>query len=158
MGERGPAPKPQALKKKQGTYRPDRDGGATVAKSTKPRCPSFLGQAAKKEWHRIANPLYDAGLLRGVDRSLLAAYCDAYGTWVEMVIDLKREDPVNVTDKNFMQANPKIKIANQAKADMLRLAKEFGMTPSARGRIVADDSGKTNEQQLADILFAAVNE
>ena len=156
MGKRGPAPKPQAIKKTQGTYRPDRDGGVHIADNTKPRCPAFLGVAAKREWRRLATPLHEAGLLKSVDRSLLAAYCDAYGTWVEMTVDLKREPTVNITDNNFMQANPKIKIANQAKADMLRLAKEFGLTPSARGRIVTGD-GAAKEESLAEILFNAVN-
>lgn len=159
MGRRGPAPKPQAVKKLQGTHRADRDGGADAAvDDRKPQCPRWLGTAAKREWARISKPLHDAGLLTYVDRVALAMYCDAYGRWVETVLSLKGEPAVLQTDKGYMYPHPLVKLEQQYKTDVLRMAREFGMTPSARARVVVGDGGQAQEVSLADLLFEAIGE
>ena len=40
-----------------------------------PTCPACLGDEARKEWKRLARELAELGLLTGLDRGLLAAYC-----------------------------------------------------------------------------------
>lgn len=155
MGRRGPAPLPQAVKKTRGTYRADRDGGADDAFSDKrPTCPSFLGQAAKKEWRRLVNELHDAGLLRLVDRSMLAAYCDSYGRWVEATVELQQTSLVAETAKGYRYPEPLLKIAENAKSEMLRIGREFGLTPSARARVIVNKPGEPKQLSLADEIFA----
>jgi len=110
-----------------------------------PTPPSFLCDEAKVEWGRICNTLYRAGLMTEVDRAALAAYCQSYGMWERAERALERmasKDQINhalmvkTTNGNAIQ-NPLHGIANKAKADMVRYAAEFGMTPSARVRVDA---------------------
>jgi phage terminase small subunit len=50
-----------------------------------PECPAALGPTAKEEWDRLAGELDKLRILTALDRSALAAYCNAYGLWVEAV-------------------------------------------------------------------------
>jgi hypothetical protein len=54
-----------------------------VAPDALPRCPAHLSDVARKEWRRIATPLYRMGVLSVTDRAALAAYCQAWARWVE---------------------------------------------------------------------------
>lgn len=118
----------------------------------RPMPPEFLNDDAKVEWGRVVDKLYSAGLMTELDRSVLAAYCQAYGRWAQAERALARmaeRDTVNsalmvkTTNGNAVQ-NPLVGTANKAKADMVRYALEFGMSPSARSKVNAtpDDHEK----------------
>ncbi len=149
--------KPQAQKKLEGTYRPDRDAGIDDRLSDKkPTCPAWLDKYAKSEWRRIAGDLYDAGLLKYADRAAMAAYCQAYGRWraAEELVQ-KSGLLIKTTNGNVIQ-NPAVGIANKAFAAMVKVSKEFGMTPAARSRLVIYGNSEP-ETTLADTLFAMAN-
>ncbi|MGH6897699.1 MAG: P27 family phage terminase small subunit [Geminicoccaceae bacterium] len=55
-----------------------------------PTCPACLGDEARKEWQRLARELSALGLLTGLDRAMLAAYCQAHALWVEAVASIER--------------------------------------------------------------------
>jgi P27 family predicted phage terminase small subunit len=91
-------------------------------------------------------------VLAKTDRAALGAYCQAYGRWqqAEAALSLMaardnvtRGLMINTTNGNAVQ-NPLVGTANKAMADMVRFAAEFGMTPSARTRIKADERGEEN--------------
>jgi P27 family predicted phage terminase small subunit len=109
--------------------------------------PPFLNEDALAEWERVAGLLFTAGLMTELDRAVLAAYCQAYGRWAEAERALARmaaKDEANralmvkTVGGNAIQ-NPLVGIANKAKADMVKYAVEFGMTPSARAKVAAGD-------------------
>ena len=110
-----------------------------------PSPPPHLSDEAKVEWSRVAQELFKIGLLSGVDRAALAAYCQAYARWVQAertIAEMAKRDQltgglmIKTTNGNAIQ-NPLVGTANKAAADMVRYAAEFGMTPSARSRIHA---------------------
>jgi len=110
-----------------------------------PAVPAHLTDDAKVEWGRVSDELYKIGLLSGIDRAALAAYCQAYGRWVaaeRAIATMAAGDTltagllIKTTNGNAIQ-NPLVGTANKAMADMVRYAAEFGMTPSARSRINA---------------------
>lgn len=110
-----------------------------------PAPPPHLADEAKVEWGRVSEELYKIGLLSGIDRAVLAAYCQSYARWVRAeraIAEMGKEDlltgglMIKTTNGNAIQ-NPLVGIANKAAADMVRYAAEFGMTPSARSRITA---------------------
>ena len=64
MGSRGPAPKPQALKKLQGNPgRRKLNAAEPTPDSALPACPAWLNAEAKREWKRVSATLHVAGLL-----------------------------------------------------------------------------------------------
>jgi P27 family predicted phage terminase small subunit len=110
-----------------------------------PDPPAELNADAQAEWKRVSRDLYDCGLLKGVDRIALAAYCQAVGRWQQAeraLAEMAKNDPltggllIKTSNGNAIQ-NPIVGIANKAMADMVRYCIEFGMTPSARSRIEA---------------------
>lgn len=110
-----------------------------------PTPPDFLCVVARAEWDRVAADLYKVGLLTELDRVALAAYCSAYARYVKAEHALERmaeEDPagggltITTTHGNVIQ-NPLLGVANRAKADALRAAAAFGMTPASRSGVEA---------------------
>lgn len=142
----GRKPKPTHLKLVTGNpgRRPLPKAEAKVVPAL-PSPPPHLSDEAKVEWGRVSEELFKVGLLSGVDRAALAAYCQAYARWVQAeraIAKLAEHDPITgglltrTTNGNAIQ-NPLVGTANKAMQDMVRYAAEFGMTPSARSRIQA---------------------
>jgi P27 family predicted phage terminase small subunit len=100
-----------------------------------PHCPACLGDEARKEWKRLAKELADLGLLTGLDRGLLAAYCQAHALWVEAVSSIARYGTMVKSPNGFPMQSPSVAVANKQVDIMVRIASEFGMTPSSRTRI-----------------------
>ncbi len=143
----GRKPKPTHLKLVTGNpgKRPMPRAEAKVVPAL-PSPPPHLADEAKVEWGRISDDLFKVGLLSHIDRAALAAYCQAYGRWVQAeraLAEMAKRDQltgglmIKTTNGNAIM-NPLVGIANKAAADMVRYAVEFGMTPSARSRINAE--------------------
>jgi P27 family predicted phage terminase small subunit len=155
---RGRKPKPSHLKLVTGNpgKRPVNDFEAAPQRDL-PLPPTELNDDAKVEWGRVSGELYRVGLLSAVDRATLAAYCQAYGRWMqaERVLGaMAKKDSetlglmVTSAKGNPIQ-NPLIGVANKAMADMAHYAIEFGMTPSARSRIKASPPDEKANNPLA---------
>lgn len=120
----------------------------------------MLSGEALIEWRRVSQCLFDVGCLSRIDRSVLSAYCMAYGRWLQAEEALERcaqQDPVTHglmvrTEKGGLKQNPLIVTARNAAGDMLRYAAEFGMTPAARTRVHAEQNPKENDP--AEKFFA----
>ena len=84
------------------------------------------------------HPLYEAGLLSLADRAALAAYCQAYGRWVEAEERLKDTPTLLKTPSGYAQQSPWLTVANKQLELMGRYMSELGLTPVARTRLAAD--------------------
>jgi P27 family predicted phage terminase small subunit len=152
----GPAPLPTAVKKLRGNpggrkLNPEPDFGT----DRKPACPAWLDKDAKAEWRAVVNRLYDAGIVKSVDRSVLAAYCVAFSRWRRFEKAAQEfKLPVLKSEGGNWYMNPAILMAQSAMKEMLACAAQLGMTPSARSKIVT--SRPVKEKTLADILFDGV--
>lgn len=100
-----------------------------------PRCPGHLNPAAATEWRRIARALQSAGVLTTFDRAALAAYCQAWGRWVEAEERLRETPPLVKTPSGYVQQSPWLLIANKQLELMGRYMVELGLTPAARSRV-----------------------
>ena len=129
-------------------------------KKALPPPPDALDDFAKHEWTRTAADLNKLGLLTTLDHAALAAYCQAYSTFVQARAAIKRMaalDPVThglmikTSNGNAIQ-NPLVGTANKAANDMVRFAAEFGMTPSARSRIAAGAAAREDEDPAAEFF------
>jgi P27 family predicted phage terminase small subunit len=79
--------------------------------------------------------LHAAGLLTGVDRAALAAYCVTWARWVKAEEHLQSDKYTFTTEKGYEGQSPWIGIANSALTLMHKYMVEFGMTPSSRSRV-----------------------
>ena len=104
-----------------------------------PPCPTCLGDEARKEWQRLAKELAELGLLTGLDRGLLAAYCQAHALWVEAVSSVGRYGTMVKSPNGYPMQSPYVAVANKQVDIMVRIAAEFGMTPGSRTRIRVGD-------------------
>jgi P27 family predicted phage terminase small subunit len=147
---RGRKPKPTHLKLIEGNpgKRPIHAGKERLV-TAMPDPPDHLNDDARAEWERVAHGLHALRLLEMVDRAALAAYCTAYARWVQAeraIAEMAKRDlltgglMIKTSNGNAIQ-NPLVGTANKAASDMVRYAAEFGMTPSARVRLVVDGSG-----------------
>ena len=100
-----------------------------------PTCPSHLLPSAKAEWKRLARELHDLGVITRLDRAALAAYCQAYGRWVEAEKKLQETPAILKMPSGYIQMNPWLTIATKQMELMQRFAIELGLTPSSRSRV-----------------------
>lgn len=152
---RGRKPKPVELRVLHGSAAERARAEHPQPRRVLPRCPEFLTGEAERCWKRLARELYDAGLLTAVDRDALATYCAAFARWrkaedllaksgeiirTEIKTELDANGNKVVTGGGNVIQNPWLAISNKAQETMNKLAAEFGMTPSSRSRVKAEQS------------------
>jgi P27 family predicted phage terminase small subunit len=67
----------------------------------------------------------------------LAAYCQAWGTWIEAQASLRQFGTVIRSPNGFPMPSPYLAIANKAFEQLKAMLVEFGMSPSSRTRVEA---------------------
>lgn len=144
MGERGPRPRPVPLKVLQGE-RPDRmprTAAEPPTSSEAPLPPEHLSAIAVDTWNRLAPTLFRAGLLTEWDIESFALGCEAYAKW-RRAMELANQSDVLIRGyRNVLTKNPALQVARDNAELVLRWAREFGLTPSARSGI---DLGEGDE-------------
>lgn len=135
--------KPTKIKELQGTLRANRvvENEMTASLVTKiPEAPTWLSDIGKEEWHKVCLELYNKQMLHQIDLRLLEAYCNAISLHIECEMHL-RENGRILEYKNddgtlrHSQSVAQQKIANDALDRALKIATQFGFTPSARSSI-----------------------
>lgn len=133
---RGRKPKPTAIRRQTGN--PGKRGynpAEPVVPPGLPDCPGHLSNVAGEEWERIAGTLYEMGVLTTVDRAVLAAYCQAYGRWVEAEERMKETPAMLKTPSGYVQQSSWLSVANKQLELMGRFMSELGITPASRSRV-----------------------
>jgi P27 family predicted phage terminase small subunit len=118
-----------------------------------PDCPPHLSAVAQAEWDRIAETLYDMGVLTTVDRAALAAYCQAYGRWVEAEEKLKETPVMLKTPSGYVQQSPWLSVSNKQLELMGRYMAELGITPASRSRVASVQAGERELPTMIKIIF-----
>jgi P27 family predicted phage terminase small subunit len=85
-------------------------------------------------------------VVKEVDGSALAAYCEAWATLVDATGRLRREGLTYEGRNGMIRANPAATLARGASAEFRAWAAHFGLTPAAEQRITAAqiDDGDDN--------------
>ncbi len=150
---RGRTPLPTAIKKIKGN-----PGKRKLNKKEPkpnieiPECPSHITGLAKQEWDRVTVHLQKMGVISQIDRAVLSAYCTAYKDYVEAEQKIKKEGEVIFYDSGSAAQNPRVGIKNKAMEKLIRIAAEFGMTPSSRSRLEVD-SLPGDEDEMKKLLL-----
>ena len=121
------------------------------ALSELPQAPTWLTPLAKHEWGNVTNELLSIGMLHQIDLILLAAYVNAISLHIEMEKYLMEKGRVNHYynedgSLRHSQCKPEVKISNDSLSNALKIAVQFGFTPSSRGSISAPKI--TNNTQI----------
>ena len=158
-GKGGRPRKPTAVKKANGTYRPSRAAKNEVTfPVTRLTAPPWLDGRATEEWDRIVPLLDTVRILTDPDLMALANYCSTVSVAINATIAYQREGLMKpiVKGAKMARVNPMIKVAQEARAQCLRFAIEFGLTPAARSRIVGqppEDKDKKKDDDAESFLF-----
>lgn len=107
-----------------------------------PNAPSHLSETARAEWNVMSERLHRLGLLTEIDYAALAAYCQAYGRWVDAELAVKKSGLVLRTQSGNVIQSPFVGIANRSMELLHRFLVEFGMTPSSRTKAAVAGSGE----------------
>ncbi|SEN72572.1 phage terminase, small subunit, putative, P27 family [Loktanella fryxellensis] len=135
---RGRKPKPTAIRRLEGN--PGKRGwnaAEPVPREGCPECPDHLSDEARREWNRVADAMHAMGVLTIIDRAALAAYCQAYGRWVEAEQKLQETPLLIRTPSGYVQQSPWMSVSNKQLELMGRYMTELGMTPASRSRVRA---------------------
>ena len=150
----GRKPKPTALKQLEGN--PGKRKLPTEEPKLAPALPSppkELTAAAKREWKRVGPELFAAGILTNADRAALAAYCQSWADWVTARANLDKDGWTKLSETGYEMQSPWVSIANRAMANYIKVAAEFGLTPSARARLATDPRVVDPEDEKAKELM-----
>ena len=153
MATRGRKPKPTAIKVLEGNpgkRKLNQNEPQPMKKA--PACPKWLEAEAKKEWKRLAKKMEQMGVLTEVDMAVFAGYCQAYARWQEAEEFISQHGTIVKTPSGYWQQVPQVSIAQTYLKTMAKLAAEFGLTPSARSRLIAGDGKDVKRDEMEDLL------
>ena len=146
----GRKPLPSNVKEFKGTQRKSRTNTNEpeyAAASTLP--PEFLDDMAREQWVEICPKLVASGVMRDIDKSALAMFCQSYSRWRAASAEVGAQGMLIASPSGYPIQNPYLPIANKAFEQMLKIMAEFGMTPSARSRVIAAKPNEEKESKTA---------
>ena len=134
---------PTKIKELQGTLKPSRtlDNEMQVSLVQEiPVAPTWLTAIGKQEWSNVCSELFNKRMLHQIDLRLIEAYCNAISLHIETEMMLREKGRIQVFKNpdgtiKHTQSVPFQKIANDSLDRALKLATQFGFTPSARTSI-----------------------
>ncbi|MCP4539803.1 MAG: phage terminase small subunit P27 family [Chloroflexi bacterium] len=136
-GSRGPASTPTAKLKARGSRRAKARNDPEV-NMDKPKCPPWVGSYGKTLWRELVPQLHNAGILSKVDGGAFARYCYTYHLYRTDMKWLKDKGSLDYTarDKDGRVTGvvqfPAVARVQRHHDQMLKMEREFGLTPSAR--------------------------
>ena len=138
MATRGRKPTPTAIKELEGNpgKRPLNTKEPKPVKKA-PSCPKWLEQI---------------GILTEVDMAAFAGYCQAYARWKEAEEFITQHGSIVKTPSGYWQQVPQVSIAQTYLKIMNRFAEQFGLTPSSRSRIIAEDNSNSTVDEMEALL------
>lgn len=158
MGLRGPAPEPTAVLRLRGSRRADSRKDEPQPPKERPRKPAWMPDRAKRVWDRLVPILDEMGLLSTADAAAIERYCVSLVRWRECEDLIAREGMTYtiVTEKGgeYTQQRPEVGIASKLATTLLQLEREFGLTPSARARLVSPGGDKGQDKDAVEKYFA----
>ena len=113
-----------------------------------PDCPEHLNEEARAEWSRVAEELYRVGVLAGIDRAVLACYCECWSRIVKLSGIVERVGEVIQKDGMYYP-NPYLGQLNKAYTNLRSFASELGLSAAARTKINARPEQVDSVSQLA---------
>ena len=149
----GRPPKPQALAALSGDRR--RKGKGVDLPLATPAVPDWLSDDAKSEWAEVTHLLSGMRVLSEVDAIALAQLADYLAKWKRAAEQVSKSGMVvPVRDQRGLivgfKRSPYVTMHLEYGLMVQRLLAQFGMTPSARARLI------NGEAQATDNIFSRI--
>ena len=139
-------PLPTNLKVLRGTAQPCRmNDKEPKPPKGKVKMPSGLTDKEKKHWQEVADNLEEAGILSLLDVQALRLYCRSYAGWIDANQRLDEYGTVIKSLHGQPILSPYFKVSQKYFDQLLSILREFGMTPSSRTRIQADNQAPEDD-------------
>lgn len=159
MGRRGPAKTPTELLKLQGSWR------AKKRDTKEPKAPKGtpetllvdLTEREKNVFDQTCKVLDSMGVLNKTDGTAISRYCKAIVRYNDICDFCEKNGDTyqqHATDKNgetilkAVRRYPESTIRNELENTLLRLEREFGLTPSARAGIEVQEQKPQTEMEV----------
>ena len=97
-----------------------------------PSAPHALTADAKKHWNVLTQQLWRVGLLKPADEIMFGMLCQSLDDYHRFMRECREQE---VDEEGAI--NPYRKLADKEFAKAMELMKNFGLSPAARARIVA---------------------
>lgn len=149
----GARPLPIAVKMAQGTFRPDRAApdaptGEIVSVDNIPAPPAWLNQRQAEYFRQVALLCSRMKVLAFEDTLMLMLVACRLEEFERLQQDCEDEGytypTLSKTGDTLWKANPKVSQKNDAMRHAQSLLCEFGLSPSARGKVSANKEGAEN--------------
>jgi len=144
----GPRPQPSKVINLKGgrkhTHRPMNDKEPTPDPKAPDMPKGRMDEVAKAEWERMAPLLEQLGILSEIDHGMFEAMCISYADWVKYSKMAQDKPLVKAPKTGYIQVSPFVTLADKALKAYMKIAVEFGLTPSSRSRIFVG-GGKKEE-------------
>lgn len=143
MTTRGRKPKPDAVKKLGGRSHKKKEPPLVELSIDAVKSDDFLEVPKEKD---LWNSLVAANIAKKSDRRAFGRYIDLLGVYKEAYEDVVARGVVLNKGMSGERYNPSWRVMRDAQAELLKLEAEFGLTPSAKQRVMkALDDKKTGE-------------
>lgn len=113
--------------------------------------PTWLDTPAKKIFKDTVKELQSIGLLANVDTYNLAIMSNSMQKYIECTQRLHSDDMVitsiNKSGNEYQSENPLINIQKKYAETVIKLSTEFGLTPSARLKIIQSNTQDQDEEE-----------
>ncbi|MCF3128463.1 P27 family phage terminase small subunit [Acinetobacter soli] len=120
-----------------------------AVKAKIPPKPAGLTKVANAVWDELGPKLVEVGLLSEVDGAAFTLLCRNISDYEAVLAKLQTvDDYVDTTPNKFKVQSVWFTLRNRLHDDILRLAKEFGLTPASRSGMRGAQTDKTQQLGL----------
>ena len=116
-----------------------------------PACPTHLRGIAREAWRRLGERLTVLRVVTDADAAALELLALAYGEYRQAVGVVERRGATYATrtaNGMIVRRRPEVAIASDAWRRVKSMLVEFGLTPAARTRVIAEPAGDQDEAFL----------
>jgi P27 family predicted phage terminase small subunit len=141
----GPPRVPTAILEKRGSRKAKHRQAEMDKLDDLPPEPLNMSETAKNLWTVLIPMLDGVNVLSSTDFISLQILCETYAEWHSANEILMEFGTTYIDDAGVKRPRPEVAIRRDSRRDMTRLFQEFGLTPSARSKIVVDSRGLNNK-------------
>lgn len=117
-----------------------------------PQPPADMNERAKELWQCYAKVLYPLGLLTSLDVGIFRMFVESIDRY-ERAGQMLSEEGLVIEGVNGVKRHPAVAMQNQAMKSIERLAKQFGLTPSARASLEIAGHEAPSDQEKGEFVL-----